>query len=197
MKTTGTLLVALVALVVAPQALASAQSKAARDAATAACKSERAAVGAAIFTETYGSNGLGACKSEYAAAAGDAAKNAAAACRAERKKNPRSFRKKYGLGKKKRDAFGRCVSKRARGGMGDAVTENVSAAQDCRDFRDEDPEGFADMYGSEADSFALCVVDTKALNDEDGTDDPGDEGDDPGDEDDGTGDDGTGDDGDV
>jgi hypothetical protein len=195
MKTTGTLLVALVALVLAPQAIASPQSKAARAAAQAACKAERAAVGAATFAETYGSNGLGACKSEYAAAAGDAAKNAAAACRAERKKHPRAFRKKYGLGKKKRDAFGRCVSRRASNGMGDAVAENVSAAQDCRDFRDEDPEGFADMYGSEADSFALCVVDTKALNNEE-ADDPGDEGDDPGDEGDDPGDDGS-DDGDV
>ena len=174
------LIAALAVLALAPQAFASVQSTATRDAASAACKSERAQVGAATFLEEYGS--LGACIQSYRALARGAAKNAAKACKAERKKHPAGFRSKYGTGKKKRNAFGKCVSKKARGAMEETVAANVDAMTSCTDFRDEDPDGFAEFYGEEADALSLCVADELSPDDEESddgsSDDPGDDGED-------------------
>ena len=157
MKVCGSLIVVLAALALAPSALANAQSVAASNAATTACKAERTQVGEATFLENYGS--LGACKQSYRALAVGAAKNAAKACKLERAKRPAMFRSKYGVGKKKRNAFGRCVSKKARGAMEETVTANVDAMTACTEYRDEDPEGFADWYGEEPDALATCVAD--------------------------------------
>jgi len=165
MRFCGPLIVVLAALALAPSALATPQSVAAANAATTACKAERAQVGEATFLENYGS--LGACKQSYRALAVGAAKNGAKACKAERRSHPARFRSQYGVGKKKRNAFGRCVSRKARGAMEDSVATNVDAMTACTDYRDEDPDGFADFYGEEADALATCVADELAPDDED------------------------------
>jgi membrane protein involved in colicin uptake len=95
------------------------------------CKAERAA-DADAFKETYGTNkngknAFGKCVSGKASekkAAMDAAdaqevaeaKNAAKECAAERAADEAAFKTTYGTNKNGRNAFGKCVSRKARGG---------------------------------------------------------------------------------
>ena len=104
--------------------------KAAKNAAQE-CKAERAA-NADLFKQTYGTNkngknAFGKCVSGKAAekkAAMDAAdareiaetKNAAKACAAERREIEAAFKKQYGTNRNGRNAFGKCVSSKTRGG---------------------------------------------------------------------------------
>jgi hypothetical protein len=95
------------------QALRDDQSNAATS-----CKAERAEDPGA-FADKYGTgkkgrNALGKCVSQTASASAtarhEATENAARACRRERADDPGAFADKYGTGKRKRNAFGKCVS---------------------------------------------------------------------------------------
>jgi hypothetical protein len=92
------------------------------------CKAERDADPAA-FTETYGTgkgkNAYGKCVSQKAkadeqeqeqqdAAEDDAQVNAAQECKTERKADPDAFAAQYGTNGNKRNAFGKCVSQKAK-----------------------------------------------------------------------------------
>jgi hypothetical protein len=95
------------------------------------CKAERDA-NPTTFKTTYGKNkndknAFGKCVSSKASAnkaAMDAAdaqeiaeiKNAAKECKAERDANPTTFKTTYGKNKNDKNAFGKCVSRKARGG---------------------------------------------------------------------------------
>lgn len=93
------------------------------------CKTERGDTpeSVAAFNEKYGTgknkrNALGKCISQKADDASqqqeDAVVNAAKKCKAERGNTADSreaFRNKYGTNKNKRNAFGKCVSRHARG----------------------------------------------------------------------------------
>jgi hypothetical protein len=95
------------------------------------CKAERDADPIA-FKETYGTNkngknAFGKCVSGKASekkAAMDAAdaqqvaetKNAAKQCAAERAENGAAFKEEYGTNKNGKNAFGKCVSRKVRGG---------------------------------------------------------------------------------
>jgi hypothetical protein len=101
----------------------------ARESAQDECRAERQADPAA-FQDTYGSNGnrknaFGKCVSQHAkkhrqeaAAEQDQEEknelNAAKKCKAERKEDPDAFRKEYGTNANGRNAFGKCVSRKAR-----------------------------------------------------------------------------------
>src|ERR687891_2575841 len=95
------------------------------------CKAERAADAEAFKTEygtnKNGKNAFGKCVSGKASekkAAMDAAdaqeiaeiKNAAKECKAERDANPTTFKTTYGKNKNDKNAFGKCVSSKTRGG---------------------------------------------------------------------------------
>ena len=185
MKITRTLLVVLAALVVVPSALAGQHAAPARAAATTACKAERAALGKPTFRELYGARALQTCVREHAAEARGEARNAAQACRAERRADPAAFRATYGTNRNKRNAMGKCVSKKTSASMRAGALERVEAARGCRDERAEDPDLFAETYGSEADALALCADEALAAGDDDPADenDPTDE-DDPADDED-------------
>jgi hypothetical protein len=100
------------------------QSNASKD-----CKTERGDTpeSVAAFNEKYGTgknkkNALGRCISQKAKAASadqeDELVNAAKECKAERGSTDASreaFRNKYGTNKNKRNAFGKCVSRHAKG----------------------------------------------------------------------------------
>jgi hypothetical protein len=95
------------------------------------CKAERD-LNAEAFKTKYGTNkngknAFGKCVSGKAAekkAAMDAAdaeevaatKNAAKECKTERAANEAAFKAKYGTNRNDRNAFGKCVSRKARGG---------------------------------------------------------------------------------
>jgi hypothetical protein len=91
------------------------------------CKELRKAAGKKAFAELYGKKGIGHCikqetrenKAEEKAGDENAEQkdqnqvSAAAQCRAERKADPEAFAATYGTNPNKRNAFGKCVSKKA------------------------------------------------------------------------------------
>jgi hypothetical protein len=106
----------------------SAQS-AARSDANAKCKAEQsdpsfaASHGGKTFDQFYGTNkngknAFGKCVSQKSQqsdqARSDAIVNAAKQCKAERKADPAAFKQKYGTNKNKSNAFGKCVSSKAK-----------------------------------------------------------------------------------
>ena len=101
----------------------------AQDEAAQKCRAEQndpnfaASHGGKTFEQFYGTNkngknAFGKCVSQQtkteAAEQQQATLNAAKACKAERAANPTAFRNKYGTNKNKSNAFGKCVSQKAK-----------------------------------------------------------------------------------
>ena len=90
-------------------------------------------------------------------------KNAAQECRAERGNSAASreaFRMRYGTNKNKRNAFGKCVSRRANDEERERRNASKNAAQECKDERAANPQAFAVKYGTNANynnAFGKCV----------------------------------------
>jgi hypothetical protein len=90
--------------------------------AKSSCKTEQAADPAAFKakygTNKNGNNAYGKCVSAQAKAADKADQqatiSAAKDCKAERKADPAAFKAKYGTNKNKANAFGKCVSAKAK-----------------------------------------------------------------------------------
>lgn len=100
--------------------------------------------------------------------------NAAQECRAERGDSPatrEAFQAKYGTNANKRNAFGKCVSQKARENQSERKAERRVAAKQCRAERKEiGAEAFREKYGtnkSKRNAFGKCVSKTaKALHEE-------------------------------
>jgi hypothetical protein len=90
------------------------------------CRSERSADPAAFRakygTNENGRNAFGKCVSEHARSSSEQTEssevngeeNAAEQCRSEQSSDPTAFRAKYGTNENGRNAFGKCVSQKAR-----------------------------------------------------------------------------------
>jgi hypothetical protein len=90
-------------------------------------------------------------------------KNAAQECRQERKDDPVAFQE-HGTNHNGRNAFGKCVSEKAKAKEHEAdaedqqeATEFKNAAKECDSLRDDDPAGFAGTYGTAKNAFGKCV----------------------------------------
>lgn len=99
-------------------------------------------------------------------------KNAAKECKAERQADPEAFAATYGTNANKRNAFGKCVSKKAKEKEAEAdkqdqqeATAWKNAAKECKNLRQTDPAGFAQQYGDRPNAFGKCVS-SKAREDE-------------------------------
>jgi peptidoglycan/xylan/chitin deacetylase (PgdA/CDA1 family) len=160
MKLKITLLATLAfSLLVAPQALSAPRGLVLK-AAQAECRAERAATGREAFRTTYGHRAMRNCVRSHAAEALEEVRNAAQECRAEREADPVAFRDKYGTNPNKRNAFGRCVSKKVHEEMAEEAEEAKNAAQECRAERQADPAAFAEKYGTnpnKRNAFGKCV----------------------------------------
>ena len=94
-------------------------------------------------------------------------KNAAKECKAERELDPAAFTETYGTGPKGRNAFGKCVSKKAKEKEAAAdeqdqedAAEFKNAAKECAAERKADETAFADKYGTnenKRNAFGKCV----------------------------------------
>jgi hypothetical protein len=97
-------------------------------------------------------------------------KNAAKECRAEREElGQQAFAEQYGTNANKKNAFGKCVSKKAREKEAaadeqdqEAATTFKNAAKECAAERDEmGEEAFGEQYGTEQsnrrNAFGKCV----------------------------------------
>lgn len=179
---TGVLLVvAALSVVAVPQAVA-AGKKQAKAAAKATCKAERAALGTKLFRATYGTKPVAACRRRTLDEAQEAVGNGAQECATERAADPAAFREEYGTNGDKANAFGTCVSRKAKKELRDEVLETLNAAKECKAERAEDPDAFREKHGTnpnKANAFGKCVSGKKAGEEEPGEEDPGD--DDPGD----------------
>jgi Tfp pilus assembly protein PilE len=169
-------------------AAASAQQPTPEDRRNAAreCRALQNAMGTENFRNTYGTNrndrnAFGKCVSsrarDEAQEGQQARRNAAQQCRAERddpnfaqSHNGQSFAEFYGTNGNDRNAFGRCVSMRARQNEQEADAEDrdrVNAARACRaEQRDpnfpqgHDGKSFAEFYGTNRgnrNAFGKCV----------------------------------------
>ena len=89
-----------------------------------------------------------------------AEKNAAKACKAERAKNPEAFKEKYGTNKSKSNAYGKCVSKKAKAKADDPSTAKKNAAKECKAERAQNAEAFKNKYGTnknKSNAYGKCV----------------------------------------
>jgi predicted ATP-binding protein involved in virulence len=92
-------------------------------------------------------------------------KNAAKECRVERGTSDatkEAFAQKYGTAKSHyKNAFGKCVSRRARDEQAENKAAKSNASRDCREERKADPEAFKTKYGTAQsdynNAFGKCV----------------------------------------
>jgi hypothetical protein len=160
------ILAALLALAVAVPAAALAADEAPSpvDLAKAACKSEKAQMGANTFKATYAAGSVsGATKTCVAKRDGGAAtdlKNAAEECKAERAADAAAFTQKYGTNKNGKNAYGKCVSGKAREKTEQETEARVNGAKTCKKLKAEDKAAFEAAYGTKKNAFGKCVSKT-------------------------------------
>jgi hypothetical protein len=93
--------------------------------------------------------------------------NAAKECKTERDADRTAFNEKYGSNKNGRNAFGKCVSQKAKAKEAAAdeqdqedAAEQKSAAKECATEREADADAFKEQYGTNANksnAFGKCV----------------------------------------
>jgi hypothetical protein len=157
-----TALLALPALAVA----GSPPSPASQAAAVKQCTTERNANPAA-FKLTYGtpntnrSNAFGKCVSKLAQQNEQEHSNAAAQCRTERSADATAFAATYGAGPNHKNAFGNCVSMKAKAAAAARVEATINAAKSCWTERKADLAAFKAKYGTPntnmSNAFGKCV----------------------------------------
>ena len=171
------LIVVFLALAAVPAALADdspSPTTAPEQRASALCKQQRLAMGSA-FTLLYGGarNAYGRCVSKVAGTVTGEQANAAKTCKAERDDagfaaahNGTPFAKFYGTGAHGNNAFGKCVSSKAKTLEQEDQQATISAAKTCKTERTSlGPDGFKKKYGGRSNAFGKCVSQTaKALN---------------------------------
>jgi hypothetical protein len=172
-----TIVGALAVLIVPASAAAAHPSKADKREAQKECRAERGTTDATreAFKARY--RNFGACVSQKAKAAKaerkQAKKNAARECREERGETAESraaFREAYGTNANKSNAFGKCVSGKAKAEQAkedakdaEEAEERTNAAQECDAERGETQEtrkAFEDKYGTNGNkrnAFGKCV----------------------------------------
>ena len=151
------------------------------------CKALKAASGSS-FASMFGTkkNAYGKCVSSTARKAAaedekqakDAKVNAAKECKAERDDagfaaahGGKTFEQFYGTNKNGKNAYGKCVSTKAKAKHAEADKEDateaddrVNAAKTCKAAKKDDPEQFEEDYGSRRNAFGKCVSATAKAN---------------------------------
>jgi hypothetical protein len=113
------------------------------------CKAEKKADKGA-FKATYGEHAMRTCIQGTKDETKTKLENSARACKDERAEDPDAFKETYGTEHSEgRNAFGKCVSSRAKAKVKREVKEFDNAATECKDERAEDPDAFKETYGSE------------------------------------------------
>jgi hypothetical protein len=167
-----TVVIAITAGLLVPAGATGKSDDADRRAAKAECKTERGKSGATreAFTARYAS--VSRCvtrtTAEEASEETKARKNAAHECKAERAADREAFAEEYGTNANKKNAFGKCVSSKAKAeekemdeADAEEATERKHAARECAAEREEiGREAFAEEYGTNANkknAFGKCV----------------------------------------
>jgi hypothetical protein len=138
----------------------------------ALCKQQQTAIGAKTFKLLYGANAYGRCVSKMASTLNADKTNAAKQCAAERADaafpsthGGKSFAEFYGAGKRDSNAFGKCVSSKARTLDQQQQQATINAAKTCKAERTKlGPTEFTKNYGGHSNAFAKCVSKTAHAN---------------------------------
>jgi hypothetical protein len=133
------------------------------------CRAARTAMGAGAFALLYGtnanhSNAFGKCVSKLARAQAPALSNAAKACSAEQADvtfvaahTGKSFAQFYGTNADLSNAFGQCVSQKAKAAAQDTQQATVNGAKACYAERTSNRAAFDQKYGTGRNAFGRCV----------------------------------------
>ena len=173
---------AALALLTSPAAAGAKPTKTDRTNAAKECRAERGESDATreAFRVKYGTNksgrnAFGKCVSsrsrDEAKERKAARANAAKECKAERAEDAEAFAAQYGTGKNGRNAYGKCVSAKAKekeqeadAADAQAIRERKAAAKKCAAEREEMcRDAFAQEYGtnkSKSNAFGKCVSQT-------------------------------------
>ena len=140
-----------------------------------ACRAEQTLLGPDAFKTAYGtnadkSNAFGKCVSKKASGRSKSHANAVSACRAEQADTAfadshggKTFDQFYGTGKNGNNAFGKCVSSKAKAANDAADTAVTNAARTCKAERASDPAAFRAKYGKntrKSNALGKCVSQT-------------------------------------
>jgi hypothetical protein len=133
------------------------------------CRTARTAMGAGPFALLYGtnanhSNAFGKCVSKVARAQAPALANAAKACSAEQSDvafaathTGKSFAQFYGTNADLSNAFGQCVSQKAKAAAQESQQATVNGAKTCYAERTSNKTAFDQKYGTGRNAFGNCV----------------------------------------
>ena len=199
MKKLLTIICATAAVAAPAFASSSADQRAAHKQAVKTCQQQHKALSKADFKALYGKNGVAHCVKKETAenvreakqAEQQAQTNAAQQCKAERSDenfaashDGKSFQEFYGTGKNGKNAYGKCVSMRARQNQQQLTAQDdqqdqnqVTAAKQCKAEQGDDSfaashdgKSFSEFYGTNANhknAFGKCVSKTtRQLNQE-------------------------------
>lgn len=135
------------------------------------CQAEKQGMGNKAFKELYGGKrAMQQCQRKNRGEGEEAVLNASQECRAEREAaGEEAFNAQYGNNKNSRNAFGKCVSGKAKAEAEENAEETVNAARECKAEREAaGEEAFAEQYGTNENNrnaFGKCVS-QKAQEDE-------------------------------
>jgi hypothetical protein len=138
------------------------------------CRALRESMTPDVFRATYGTvqsnrkNAFGRCVSMWALTEHQSRVSARSACTAEQadpnfaaSHDGKSFDEVYGTGPQHKNAFGRCVSSKAKAAVEEAKQNTVNAAKSCKAERSLDVPAFRAKYGKNANdrnAFGKCVA---------------------------------------
>lgn len=134
-------------------------------------------MGATLFKTTYGtnkngSNAHGKCVSKRTRSESANQSNAAKDCKAEQadpnfaaNHGGKTFEQFYGTNKNGNNAYGKCVSSKAKAETAADTKANVNAAKSCKAARKADAAAFAAKWGTKRNAFGKCVSATAKEND--------------------------------
>lgn len=173
------LFVSVVALLALPAIGLAVPPTQAQATAVKACNALKVSLGESTFKASYGtnadkSNAFGKCVSRFATTATTAQVNAAKACDAEQADagfaaahGGKTFAQFYGKNDNDKNAYGKCVSAKAKAHVAQVVAAHVNAAKACKAERASagfaaahGGKTFAQFYGTNANdknAFGKCV----------------------------------------
>jgi hypothetical protein len=137
------------------------QAKPGHAAAVSQCRHERAQMGKKAFRDLFGKkHAMKTCVAKALAQQQQNKQSAEQQCRAERDADAAAFMAKYGTNHNKKNAFGKCVSQKAKA-LAEARQEaTINAAKQCEAEKSGDAAAFRDKYGTnhnKRNAFGKCV----------------------------------------
>jgi len=132
------------------------------------CAQEKKALGKEVFDELYGEPSQPNCMKANTASVRSDVKGSSKECKAERGElGEEAFADKYGSNKNKKNAFGKCVSRKTAPEIAEEVEKKENAARACKAEQADpnfaathDGKTFDQFYGTNENlknSFGKCV----------------------------------------